>query len=207
MTPTASRLKARLDERRRWFINEWFFKWHFIGKDGPVTIESFDGRDIQYGGIGFSGTPRLVYWDTIVRGVRKEIDEQLVWIDEEVRKYNRATALQSIDECAGELISFVNSIRRYAVQKDRILRGDGIRFPPEEDAGYWHGTSEREIVAQAEALKAAIPDEGTHTLHGAKPLPVTFRERASEYWDDNRWWLGPLGLVIGAAGLVAGLIA
>jgi len=51
MTPTASRLKARLEDRRLWFANEWFYKWHFIGNDGPVTIDSFDGREIRYGGI------------------------------------------------------------------------------------------------------------------------------------------------------------
>jgi hypothetical protein len=116
MTPTASRLKARLDERRRWFVNEWFFKWHFIGKDGPVTIESFDGRGIHYGGIAFSGTARLVYWDAIVRGVRKEITEQFAWVDQEVRNYNRETALKAIDECAGQLASFVRAIRREAVR-------------------------------------------------------------------------------------------
>lgn len=129
MTPTASRLKVRLDDRRRWFANEWFFKWHFIGKDGPVSIDSFDGRGIHLGGIKFSGSAHDVYWDAIVRGVRKEVDEQ-------VRQYNYETAIKSIDECAGQLISFTRSIRRESVAKDRILRGNGIEFPPEDDAGW-----------------------------------------------------------------------
>jgi hypothetical protein len=202
MTPTASRLKARLDERRMWFINEWLFKWHFIGKDGPVTIDSFDGRGIHYGGIKFDGTARLVYWDTIVRGVRKEITEQFAWVDQEVRNYNRETSLKAIDECAGLLAAFVRSIRREAVAKDCILRGDGINFPPENDAGRWEGTSDKEIASFGEALKAALP-------HQSDPLPTnpsvaatTVRQRASVYWHDNQWWLGPLGLAIGLAGLL-----
>lgn len=207
MTPTATRLNARLDARRRWFINEWFFKWHFIGKDGPVSIDSFDGRGIHLGGIAFCGSVRMTYWDTLVLGVRQEIDTQFAWIDEEVRKYNRATALQSIDECAGQLISFVRSIRRHAVKKDRILRGDGINFPSENDAGHWDGTSEREIVALAEALKLALPDDQTRDPVPPVTLPSSFSGRASKYWDDNRWWLGLLGLGIGAFSLVAGFIA
>lgn len=139
MTPTASRLKARLDERRRWFANEWFCRWHFIGKDGPVTIDSFDGRGIHQGGVEFGGDVRELYWETLVRGVKKEITEQLAWVDREVRQYNSEAVLRAIDECAGQLMSFVRVIRRLAVAKDRLLRGNGQSFPPENDAGRWGG--------------------------------------------------------------------
>ncbi|MCL4672043.1 MAG: hypothetical protein KJZ64_03730 [Sphingomonadaceae bacterium] len=202
MTPTASRLKARLDDRRLWFVNEWFFKWHFIGKDGPVEIDSFDGRVIRYGGIQFSGTARDIYWNTIVRGVRKEINEQFAWVDSEIRKYNRATALVAIDECAGQLISFARQIRRKAVQKDCILRGNGVSFPSENDARLWDGTSEAEILAQAAALKAALPlTESVREV--GPPLPVRFPERALAYWNRNQWWLGPAGMALAIAGLVS----
>lgn len=199
MTPTASRLKVRLDERRRWFVNEWFFKWHFIGKDGPVTIDSFDGRGIRYGGIAFSGTPRIVYWDTIVRGVRKEITEQFAWVDQEVRQYNRVTALKAIDECAGQLASFVRAIRREAIKKDRILRGDGVNFPAEDDAGLWDSTSDRDIVSLAEALKSALPDAVERQQAVAPTL--TLRQKAATVWHDNQGWLGPLSFLIAIAGL------
>lgn len=199
MTPTASRLRARLDERRRWFINEWFFKWHFIGKDGPVTIDSFDGRGIHYSGIAFSGTARAVYWDTIVRGVRKEITEQFAWVDQEVRNYNRETALKAIDECAGQLASFVRAIRREAIKKDRILRGDGISHPTEDDAGWWDGTSDREILSQAEALRVALPVLVEKSK--VSPRVQTRRQRAAELWHDNQGWLGPLGFLMAIAGL------
>jgi hypothetical protein len=202
MTPTASRLKAHLDERRRWFVNEWFFKWHFIGKDGPVTIDSFDGRSVHYGGIKFSGTARNVYWDAVVRGVRKEIAERFAWVDDEIRKYNRDTAVRAIDECAGLLISFVRSIRREAVAKDRILRGDGRNFPSENDSGQWHGTSEADILSQADALKSALPEELLAKHFHASVMPATFPQRASAYWHNNQWWLGPLGLIVALASLV-----
>src|SRR6266851_7877257 len=123
MTPTASQLKFRLDQRRRWFDNEWLFKWHHIGGQRVVEIDTFDGRQARYAGIKFAGSPRAVFWDAFARGVRKEVIEQFVWIEERVRVYARAQAEAAIDECAGLLAAFVQSVRHAAVQTDRILRG------------------------------------------------------------------------------------
>jgi hypothetical protein len=156
MTPTATQLKLRLDLRRRWFDNEWLFKWHHIGGQREVEIDMFDGRMARYAGVGFDGSPRHVFWDAITRGVRKEVVEQFAWIEDRVRAYTRAPAEAAIDECAGLLTAFVQSVRRAAVQKDRILRGDGLTFPPEQDAGVWIDVSPDVINLQAKALKAAL---------------------------------------------------
>lgn len=77
MTPLATQLKFRLDQRSRWFHNEWLFKWHHIGGQRDVEIDMFDGRHAHLCGIGFDGSARLTYWDSIVRGVRREVVEQL----------------------------------------------------------------------------------------------------------------------------------
>lgn len=188
MTPTASRLLARLDERRRWFHNEWFFKWHHIRNENGVQIDTFDGRQASFGDIEFSGSAMDLYWDAIVRGVRKEIVEQLAWVDTEVRAYNAATALRAIDECAGLLVSFVRSVRRTAVEKDRILRGDGINFPTERDAGHWEAVSAEEIQAQAEALKNALPAIGENLEAKAKGLTGVLNQ--------NPGWLAVVGILV-----------
>lgn len=61
MTPIGLRLQLELDEEALRMANDWFFKWHFIGNDGPVEIESFRGKPIIYGGIQFSGSAHQVY--------------------------------------------------------------------------------------------------------------------------------------------------
>ena len=61
MTPTATQLKLRLDQRRLWFDNEWFFKWQHIGGQHTVEIDTFDGRMAKYAGLRFAGSPRRVY--------------------------------------------------------------------------------------------------------------------------------------------------
>jgi hypothetical protein len=176
MTPTTTQLKLRLDQRRRWFDNEWLFKWHHISNQHAVEIDMFDGRMARYAGIKFAGSPCNVYWDAVARGVRKEVIEQFVWIEERVRIYARAPAEAAIDECAGLLAAFVQSVRRAAVQTDRILRGDGITFPLERDAGVWIDVSPDDIAGQATALKAALFPPQTDTLTPVAPTAGTGTE-------------------------------
>ena len=201
-TPVAKQLQQRLEDRRGWF-RSWLSQWHQLkDPNGRVEVDLFNGRTSHMGGIAFWGSARDVYWDAITRGTRKEVLDQLAWVDEQVRRYNRQTALDSIDQSAGLLMSFVRGVRRDAVEKDRILRGDGIHFPPENDAGIWRGTSEEEIRGYAEALKSALPSDTVEVI----PRLVersTCRARLNQLWHENQWWLGPVSLIVGLAGLAA----
>jgi hypothetical protein len=156
MTPTATRLQQRLNDRRAWFQNEWFFKWHHIGGDKTVEIDQFNGRQTGYSGIAFWGSPRDIYWQSIAQGLRKELVDQFGWVEEAIKGYDRSVAIRAIDECAGLLIGFARYIRREAVAKDRILRGNGIDIPAEQDLGRWDGTSDHEVYDQSNALKTAL---------------------------------------------------
>lgn len=159
MTPAASSLQFELDERLRWFGNSWFPKWHHIGEHEVAVIDVFDGSTATLGGIVFSGTVRQVYWDSIVRGARGEVEERLRWIDAEVRRYSPDGSERTVDECVGLLISFVERIQAAAVEKFRVLCGDGERFPPRVDLGRWEGLSRAEIALRGEELKRALPQE------------------------------------------------
>ncbi len=156
VTPTATRLQHRLSERQNWFQNEWFFKWHHIGGADVISIDLFNGRFATYAGLAYSGSPRDIFWDAIARGLRKEIVDQFAWVEEAARGYDKNVAIRAIDECAGLLTSFAQIIRREAVEKDRILRGDGFTFPAREDRGRWTGADDEDIRNQADALKAAL---------------------------------------------------
>ena len=76
--------------------NEWFFKWHHIGGQWAIEIDSFRGKPIVYGGIKFAGSARLVYWDTIQHYLRNKIGAIFDGVEEELKKYPleiRAAAL------------------------------------------------------------------------------------------------------------------
>lgn len=180
MTPTATRLQQRLSERRAWFNNEWFFKWHLIGGDEPVEIDLFDGRMSSLAGIAFWGSPRDVYWDAISRGLRKEVLNQFQWVEEVAKGYERSVAIQAISQCADLLKRFAAAIRHEAVEKDRILRGDGVNFPPQDDKGRWVGTTDQDISEQAAALTAALfPPAAVLASPAATAAPASPPSQAS----------------------------
>jgi hypothetical protein len=201
-TPVAKQLQQRLEDRRAQF-RSWMFQWHKLKEpNGLVEVDLFDGRFAHMGGVEFSGSARDTFWDAITRGARKEILEQLAWVDEQARRYNQETAISSIDQAAGLLISFAHGVRRDAIEKDRLLRGNGITLPTEDDGGYWYGTSAQEITSYAESLKSALPFSTPEVLevsHSPNRLP----SRLNRLWHDNQWWLGPVGLVTGLLGLIA----
>lgn len=163
MTPYGLKLLLRLDLERERMANEWFFKWHFIGRDGPVEIDSFDGRKLTYGGIKFSGTTRAVYWRTLQRYTRRQVSDIYDELETVCKEYPTAQALAAIEDVKGLLTSFLRQIAHDAVEKDRILRGNGIEFPPPDSARGRELTHGDEIERRAKALtvliKAKRPNE------------------------------------------------
>lgn len=201
MTPIGYRLSLHLDEEVVRMANEWFFKWHRIGAQNSVEIESFCGKPICYGGIKFSGSPRDVYWDTIQRYLRKKISGVFDDLERDLKDYPITSGASAIDEVSSLAKNFAYRIRRMAIEKDKLLRSDPLKFPfepsSEQDLGTWRGSTSEEIDLRAEALKQifAVP---------SVPKP-TFWDRANEFWDKHRWWIGLISLGLGIVGLFASI--
>jgi hypothetical protein len=175
--------------------NEWFFKWHHIGREQPIEIDSFRGKPIVYGGIRFSGSAHDVYWDTIQHYLRKKISSLFDELEQEVKAYPVEIRRQPIREARLLIRGFAGRIRQMAVEKDRILRGDGIKFPPERDFGIWNGSGPRDIEDRANSLLRIYVDQPRSSS--------TFSERANMLWDTHRWLIGIVTLMIAALGLLA----
>lgn len=132
-----------------------------IGGQELVEIDSFGGEPIRTCGLEYSGTIVIVFWDTLTRGLRKEIVAHFEWIEKQVQSKSISQAEQTIDICAGQLITFAEAVRRAGVAKDRTLRSrQGVR-PSECDQGRWEGADRDAILRQArglvESLKASTP--------------------------------------------------
>lgn len=188
MTPIGLRLQLELDEEVLRMANEWFFKWHFIGKDGPVEIESFRGKPINYGGIKFDGSAHQVYWDTIQFYLRKKVSALFDQLEINIKDYPVQTRGTSIEEAQTLIGSFTARIRRMAIEKDRILRGDGVNFPQKHDFGRWEGSGLQDIAARAEGLRAIYCEE--------RKTNKSVWETANDICDNHRWWIITGGLVL-----------
>lgn len=152
LTPIAARLAIALDDDCRRMQNEWFFRWHFIGRDGLVEIDMFDGRTAKYGGATFWGTTQQIYWETIQRYLRKKIGSTFDDLEQELLRYPVTIRERALKEVRGTIGQFITKIRRAAIEKDRILRGNGLEFPPERDQGKWEGCQPSDIEARIAGL-------------------------------------------------------
>lgn len=156
MTPFGLRLQHRLENETLRMQNEWFFKWHFIGKDGPVEIDSFDGRMLKYGGIGFFGTAREVYWNTLRRYISGKIDEIFAELELTLSNYPIEMSKNIIKDVVDLLLAFNRKIADIAVEKDKILRGNGFDFPPPDKSRAAHILQAQNISQRASALISLV---------------------------------------------------
>src|ERR1700685_1093655 len=104
-----------------------------IGGPRAVEIDSFLGRPICYGGIRFSGSARSVYWATIQRYLRNKVGSIFDGLEDELKTYSLEIMGEALIEARSIVGQFAAKIRRAAIEKDRILRGNGIEFPSEQD--------------------------------------------------------------------------
>ncbi len=132
--------------------NEWFFLWHHIGGERLVEIDGFNGQTIKYSGIEFSGSAHTVFWDTIQRYLRQKIGDLCDDLEGELQRYPIETRRRTLNDAKMLVQNFARRIRHIAVAKDRILRGDGINFPPEHDFGKWTGSHSEDIEARFSSL-------------------------------------------------------
>lgn len=151
-SPTAARLQLILDSEFLRMQNEWFFLWHHIGGEPLVEIDGFNGRMIKYSGIKFSGSAHTVFWDTIQRYLRQKIGSLCDDLEGELQRYPIDTRRRTLNEAKALMRNFARKIRRAAVEKDQILRGDGINFPEERDFGQWTGSRLEDIDAKFSSL-------------------------------------------------------
>lgn len=158
LTPIGSRLSTSLNDEYQRMQNEWFFKWHSISTQQGVEIDSFNGKPIRYGGIRFSGSAEIVYWHTIQHYLQKKVGSIFDELEGELSNYPiniRGEALTEARQIVGQ---FTAKIRRAATEKDRILRGNGVNFPPERDQGHWHGCQPADIEARVSRLRRIYCD-------------------------------------------------
>jgi hypothetical protein len=155
VTPIATRLNDRLRARRAFFA-DWLASWHETKRQPGARIDLFNGREAHLAGVAFSGSSSDIFWEAIVRGLRKEVIDQLSIVEAEARSYELTTALEAVDQSVGALISFVRAIRRLTIKKDSLLRGDGINIPHELDAGHWDELSDESIAQLGETIKNSL---------------------------------------------------
>jgi len=194
VTPIAERLKINLETEFRRLQDEWFFKWHFIGAGSVAEMDNFRGGKIRYGGIKFDGSARIVYWDTIKFYLMQKICALFDDVESAIQNYPGAIRMKSIAECHALIAKFAANIKNTAIEKDRILRGNGFEFPAPDHTHLWHGAAPWDIQARVDGLRAIYCNED-------KAIP--WAARAEKFLKDHKeivgWSVAGLTALLGLA--------
>lgn len=193
MTPTGSRFQIRLDDEFSRMQNEWFFKWHHIGGNRTIEIDGFDGRSICYSGLQFDGSARDVYWDTIQRYIRKKISTLFDELEIEIKDYEPSVRRNALTEVSSLITGFSNRIRKIAIDKDRILRGNGHSFP-QSTTEMWRYDYVSQIDQRTEALNSIYVE-----AFEDQPEEGRWQEKLNAHYKSNPffyWMLGSLLAVV-----------
>ncbi|MDP3961699.1 MAG: hypothetical protein Q8Q26_16830, partial [Pseudorhodobacter sp.] len=109
---------------------------------------------------GTFGPPQVsntISWEPGLRGISL-VSEFFDFVEGELSKYPEHVREIAISEAESLVSMFASSIQRRAVEKNRILRGDGISFPQPLDSGRWEGSDPTAIHLRAQGLLQSYCD-------------------------------------------------
>jgi hypothetical protein len=170
MTPYGTRLKDNLDTEVLRMQKEWFFKWHFIKEHQGVEIESFNGSNIHYGGIQYSGSAHQVYWATLRRYLALRLGEYFDSAVEALERFPQNISSEIIGEFDQLLKNFCSRIADIAAEKDRILRGIGTEFPEIDNSRKNELVDNFGILEKTNSLKSLLKALESGTISPAIPF-------------------------------------
>ncbi|MFD1226667.1 hypothetical protein ACFQ35_05815 [Pseudochrobactrum kiredjianiae] len=158
-------MKLALEEECVHMENKWFFKWYHIGSHDGVVIDDFRGGAIRYAGLAYTGTPTIVYWQTISHYLQQKIGQLFNELEVSVQKYTSIeTRRKALSESENLLCIFANKIRQKAVETDQRLRSNGVKFSVVQDRGRWSGTSSAAIARRIVTLVEIYCDQEDENL-------------------------------------------
>jgi hypothetical protein len=76
----ANQFGSELEDEYRRMCNEWFFQWHHVNSQKGTRVDDFNGRQISYTNVAFSGSAEIVYWAALDRYLRQKIAGSFVRI-------------------------------------------------------------------------------------------------------------------------------
>lgn len=100
--------------------------WAFFGSDGPTRVRDFYGKQIQYEGIRFEGSPQTVFWSGYIEPFIQDIASRSVELTLEECRKRHLDPRASLEEARGLLLSLSTKSFARMSDIDRRLRGRGF---------------------------------------------------------------------------------
>jgi len=197
-TQLYARTERRIDDLYSQIYNEKLKPWIFLNAGTKLRVEKHDGTLIQYEGVRFGGTQRLVFWSDyfiqpIIENVIVIAFDQTI---EECRK-NNLDPKPYIDETNSLLAGLIGKVYHCMADIDRNLRGKGNpKSMSRKDVN-------DEISKMDECLKGHY--DASILLASENKKPNRVNNSIKKPYKNRSFFLNPWIITIGG-GLIVGII-
>jgi hypothetical protein len=152
-TPLYPTLRKRVDDAIEQLIKRQVTPWSFMTTGRPFRIKSFDGKQINYEGVGFEGSPREVFWSRYIEPFLEELCISEIAGAVSMAKERGIDARLLFPELQALLSAGFGKVYARMADVDRRLRGKG--FP----GNVGLRSIEKEIKAMEQFLDERISAE------------------------------------------------
>ncbi|KUQ41164.1 hypothetical protein AWI16_19250 [Enterobacter ludwigii] len=134
-------------------------KWRFLKSGHKLVIPRPNKTDISYEGVVFSGSVRDVFWGDFIDPYIKLRSLELIKKTRELAEECNLPTDDALNDIGDMLYGMVIRIYDRMAETDRILRGDGMTFPPKTDVSRHIQFMQEVIVSEVnvEKMKANKP--------------------------------------------------
>ena len=188
-TPLYPTFDKRTTDAISRILNEQVEPWFFMQQ--RLSVKRIDGRSISYEGVGFEGSPRLVFWSGYIEPFLYDLIVKELAAAVSASKERDVDARELIPEIQGLLLSGCHKVLARMAEVDRRLLGKG----------YPQNVPLRDIQPELTELRNFLDQHASAELKMWKPRPAYER-----WYERNKFWVWAVGLVVAIASLAAKFI-
>lgn len=146
-------------------LTKLIHKWRFLNAGPPMKVEQYDGSEICYQGIAFSGTPVRVFWNGFIEPYLENYSITVLEQTSALAIECQFPVEETVEEAKLLLLVMVRRIYSEMAETDRLLRGDGFNFPDKRDVSGDIDSMSRLISEHANIEKMKKPSAGNQIFN------------------------------------------
>lgn len=187
-TPLYPAFHKRIEDATHVLIQDQVTPWAFFNSGKPMRVKTFHGKDITYEGIGFEGSPRLVFWNGYIQPFLEALIVQEISVAVALAKDRGVDARKLLPEVQGLLYAACHKVFTRMAEIDQRIQGKG--FPDNIRIR----SVEQELVNFKDFIAMHIDSE----LAMWKP-----KSALHSWFNDNPFWVWIIGGIAASSVTIA----
>lgn len=191
-SPAYSIIKQKLEREFRVLEEKQVTPWAFLNTGKPFRVAKFDGGFITYEGIKFAGSCRDVFWGSYIRFFLEDIVDRAFTETREFCIEHDIPRRLPLDETSSQLQLGCSRIYNRMADIDQRARGEG----------YPDSVSKKDVTHEVDRMRDFIFArlDSEHALS-----PKAAEKTVNSWYDQNKFWVWIIGVLLTVLGLLAKL--